>query len=88
MPRSRRLAPAPRRRAPRRRYRHFALTRGIHPLRAGAQSTIELTRAEALQLSACKPSTSVELHALLERCDERLTAEEVEQLLQICAEML
>jgi hypothetical protein len=35
-----------------------------------------------------KPSSSVEVHAIVESCDERLSPEEVEQLLQICAEML
>jgi DNA-directed RNA polymerase subunit F len=57
-------------------------------MRTCAQESIELTRAEALQLSAVKPSSSVEVHAIVESCDERLSPEEVEQLLQICAEML
>lgn len=68
----------------------LALTHSTPPgaLRAPTQTNIELTRAEALQLAALRPRSTVELHAVVERCGDRLSEEEVEQLLQICAEML
>ena len=49
---------------------------------------IQLTQAEVLQLVNLRPSTAVEVHLVVESCDERLQPEEVDDLLQIIAQTL
>jgi len=50
--------------------------------------TLDLTRAEALQLAALKPRCGLEVHMLVELCHQRLTEREVEDLVELCQELL
>ena len=43
-----------------------------------------VTRAEALQLINCNPQSVVEIHLVVEECEERLSQEEVRSLLGLC----
>lgn len=44
-----------------------------------------LKRAEVLNLINEQPNTLVEIHLIVEECEERLSAEQVQQLLDTCA---
>jgi hypothetical protein len=46
-----------------------------------ANKKIELTQAEVLQIINLRPSTAVEVHAIIDECAERLTDEVVEGLI-------
>lgn len=43
----------------------------------------KLTRAEVLQVMNLVPSTEVELYLIVEECEERLGADQVQELLQL-----
>jgi hypothetical protein len=47
-----------------------------------------LTRAEVLQVVNLSPCSEVEVHLIVEECEERLSEEQVTQLLQIVAQHL
>jgi hypothetical protein len=51
-------------------------------------AAIELTPAEVLQLINLKPTTRVTVHAVVEKCARRLTEDEVDDLLHLCATYL
>jgi DNA-directed RNA polymerase subunit F len=44
----------------------------------------ELTDAEILQLVSNQPRSLVEIHLIVEECEERLTQEQVQTLLKLC----
>lgn len=44
----------------------------------------ELTDAEILQLVNCQPRSLVEIHLIVEECEERLTPEQAQDLLELC----
>lgn len=44
----------------------------------------ELTGAEILQLVSNQPRSLVEIHLIVEECEERLTQEQVQTLLKLC----
>ena len=44
-----------------------------------------LKRAELLNLVNEQPASVVEIHLIVEECEERLAAEQVQQLLDMCA---
>jgi len=48
-------------------------------------SAFKLTRAEELMLINARPRSLVEVHLIVEECEERLTGEETQQLLDLCA---
>lgn len=50
--------------------------------------TANLTQAEILSLINLRPSTLVEIHRVIEECEERLTEEQVEELLQYLQQTL
>ena len=52
-----------------------------------ATGRFELTRAEVLMLVNLQPRTTVEIHLIVEECEERLTAEQTNELLALCAEL-
>ena len=49
-----------------------------------AVETYKLTRAETLSLVNCRPQSVVEVHLIVEECEERLSQEEVRELLRLC----
>ncbi|KAJ2709232.1 hypothetical protein H4R19_004360 [Coemansia spiralis] len=49
---------------------------------------LELTKAELLQIANLRPKSLVELHLIIEECDERFRVEELEQLLGLIRETL
>ncbi|KAJ2794289.1 hypothetical protein H4R21_005559 [Coemansia helicoidea] len=49
---------------------------------------LELTKAELLQITNLRPKSLVELHLIIEECDERFSVEELEQLLELIRETL
>mmetsp|Transcript_38601 Transcript_38601/g.95736 ORF Transcript_38601/g.95736 Transcript_38601/m.95736 type:complete len:122 (+) Transcript_38601:239-604(+) len=53
-----------------------------------AVKPIALTAAECLNLMNLKPTSDVEVHLLVEDCEERLADDEVNDLLRIVAELL
>ena len=47
-----------------------------------------LTRTECLGLANTPPSSTVEVHLLVEECEERLSADDVRELLELCQRTL
>ena len=50
-----------------------------------AVAPFQLTRAEVLSLVNTQPRSLVEIHLIVEECDERLSAEQTQELLDLCA---
>ncbi|CAO3675279.1 unnamed protein product [Umbelopsis vinacea] len=48
----------------------------------------ELTKAEKLQILNLRPKTPVELHILIEECEERYSPEQLEELLELILQLL
>ncbi|KAH8547554.1 HRDC-like protein [Umbelopsis sp. PMI_123] len=48
----------------------------------------QLTKAEKLQILNLRPKTPVELHILIEECEERYSGEQLEELLEIIMQVL
>jgi len=51
-------------------------------------AAIELTQAEVVQLINLKPTERVTVHAVVEKCERRLTEDEVDDLLHLCEKYL
>ncbi|CAO3668063.1 unnamed protein product [Umbelopsis ramanniana] len=47
-----------------------------------------LTKAEKLQILNLRPKTPVELHILIEECEERYTGEELDEILEVVMRVL
>ena len=50
-----------------------------------ALQRFQLTRAEELMLINSRPRSLVELHLIVEECEERMQEEEMQELLSLCA---
>ena len=53
-------------------------------LDAVAQLPFELTRVETLMLIDMRPSTIIEIHLIVEECEERLDRDQRRELLHLC----
>ncbi|XP_062522761.1 DNA-directed RNA polymerase III subunit RPC9-like [Corticium candelabrum] len=48
----------------------------------------KLTRAEKLQLLNLRPTTAVEIHSIIEECEERLSEDQVDEVMKIVGDVL
>jgi DNA-directed RNA polymerase subunit F len=59
---------------------HESISRFIDAL-----APFQLTRAEELMLINARPRTLVEIHLIVEECEERLNNEQTQKILELCA---
>ena len=61
---------------------------GVSALTCVPPQDIGLTRAELLQLINTKPKAVLELHIIIDKAEERLAVDELDDLLALCRQIL